>query len=204
MSPLVCVHLAWHATRQQLVLLFWAAYMRWKLKGSVSVPPGRSCCSFTQCQAGGAAQVYRQRHDLRLAISWGCSSVEADSPAPTINFVLQAAAEAPQLYICMLIELLRRWGGAGATPAAFFEACDALGLLVWAEFPITGDCNGRGATQACSCPSACHLMRCRAAASTYMPLERAPAVCVQHSCMLSCLQCRILCLAQHSFDVHVR
>ena len=39
-----------------------------------------------------------------------------------------------------------RWGGAGATPSTFFEACDELGLLVWMEFWITGDCDGRGAT----------------------------------------------------------
>jgi beta-mannosidase len=35
--------------------------------------------------------------------------------------------------------LLRSWGGAIVNPEAFFDQCDALGLLVWQEFPLS--CN---------------------------------------------------------------
>ena len=35
--------------------------------------------------------------------------------------------------------LLRCWGGAPAPKEAFFEQCDALGILVWQEFPLA--CN---------------------------------------------------------------
>ncbi len=35
--------------------------------------------------------------------------------------------------------LLRCWGGAIVNPEAFFDQCDALGLLVWQEFPLA--CN---------------------------------------------------------------
>jgi beta-mannosidase len=35
--------------------------------------------------------------------------------------------------------LLRSWGGGTVNPDAFFEQCDALGLLVWQEFPLA--CN---------------------------------------------------------------
>lgn len=35
--------------------------------------------------------------------------------------------------------LLRCWGGAPVAKTAFFEQCDALGLLVWQEFPLA--CN---------------------------------------------------------------
>ncbi len=35
--------------------------------------------------------------------------------------------------------LLRAWGGAAAPKEPFFEQCDELGLLVWAEFPLA--CN---------------------------------------------------------------
>jgi beta-mannosidase len=35
--------------------------------------------------------------------------------------------------------LLRSWGGAIVNPEPFFEQCDALGILVWQEFPLA--CN---------------------------------------------------------------
>jgi len=36
--------------------------------------------------------------------------------------------------------LLRCWGGAPAPKEEFFEQCDALGLLVWQEFPLACNC----------------------------------------------------------------
>jgi len=40
------------------------------------------------------------------------------------------------------LNLVRLWGG-GVTPGdEFFDFCDALGLLVWHDFWITGDCQG--------------------------------------------------------------
>ncbi len=40
------------------------------------------------------------------------------------------------------LNLVRIWGG-GATPREeFFDLCDSLGLLVWHDFWITGDCQG--------------------------------------------------------------
>ena len=44
------------------------------------------------------------------------------------------------------LNMLRLWGGASCERGAFFDACDELGVLVWHDFWITGDCNGRGAT----------------------------------------------------------
>ena len=38
----------------------------------------------------------------------------------------------------------RCWGGAACQPKSFYEACDAMGILVWVEFWITGDDNGGG------------------------------------------------------------
>ena len=36
--------------------------------------------------------------------------------------------------------LLRCWGGAPVSKESFFEQCDALGLLVWQEFPLACNC----------------------------------------------------------------
>ena len=44
------------------------------------------------------------------------------------------------------LNMIRLWGGASIPLADFYEACDHYGLLVWQEWWITGDCNGRGAT----------------------------------------------------------
>lgn len=46
----------------------------------------------------------------------------------------------------MGLNMIRLWGGAGVTRKPFYDACDEAGILVWQEFCITGDCNGRGAT----------------------------------------------------------
>jgi hypothetical protein len=46
----------------------------------------------------------------------------------------------------MGLNCIRLWGGAGIATPDLLKACDAAGLLVWYEFWITGDCNGRGAT----------------------------------------------------------
>ena len=44
--------------------------------------------------------------------------------------------------------MLRLWGGAGIPREAIYDACDHYGVLVWHEWWVTGDCNGRGATPA--------------------------------------------------------
>lgn len=49
----------------------------------------------------------------------------------------------------MGLNMIRLWAGAGATGEAFYRACDEAGILVWQEFCITGDCNGRGSTPVC-------------------------------------------------------
>ena len=49
----------------------------------------------------------------------------------------------------MGLNMIRLWAGAGATGKAFYRACDEAGILVWQEFCITGDCNGRGSTPVC-------------------------------------------------------
>ncbi|KAK9808441.1 hypothetical protein WJX73_006050 [Symbiochloris irregularis] len=46
----------------------------------------------------------------------------------------------------MGLNMIRLWGGCGATRFPFLDTCDQLGLLVWWEFWVTGDCQGRGAT----------------------------------------------------------
>ena len=50
------------------------------------------------------------------------------------------------LALQMGMNMIRLWAGAACAREPFYEACDDAGILVWQEFWITGDCNGRGAT----------------------------------------------------------
>jgi len=43
----------------------------------------------------------------------------------------------------MNLNLIRIWGGAILERPEFYEACDKYGILVWQDFWISGDCNGR-------------------------------------------------------------
>ncbi|KAG0564645.1 hypothetical protein KC19_8G127800 [Ceratodon purpureus] len=44
----------------------------------------------------------------------------------------------------MNMNMIRIWAGALAERPEFYNACDRHGMLVWQEFWITGDCDGRG------------------------------------------------------------
>ncbi|MBR9998569.1 MAG: glycosyl hydrolase [Cyclobacteriaceae bacterium] len=43
----------------------------------------------------------------------------------------------------MNLNLIRIWGGAITERPAFYNSCDKYGILVWQDFWMTGDCNGR-------------------------------------------------------------
>jgi hypothetical protein len=43
----------------------------------------------------------------------------------------------------MHMNMIRIWGGAMPERPEFYEACDKYGLLVWQDFWVSGDCNGR-------------------------------------------------------------
>jgi len=43
----------------------------------------------------------------------------------------------------MNLNLIRIWGGAITERPEFYEACDKYGILVWQDFWMSGDCNGR-------------------------------------------------------------
>ncbi|CAI5468083.1 unnamed protein product [Closterium sp. Yama58-4] len=49
-----------------------------------------------------------------------------------------------KLFACARVNMIRVWAGALMERPEFYDACDRLGILVWQEFWITGDCNGRG------------------------------------------------------------
>ena len=55
------------------------------------------------------------------------------------------AAKEVRLLAAAGLTMVRIWGGAAAEADAFYDACDERGLLVFQDFWITGDCNGRGA-----------------------------------------------------------
>ena len=50
-----------------------------------------------------------------------------------------------QLHAAAGLNLIRVWGGGVAEADAFYDACDRLGVLVYQEFWMTGDNNGRWA-----------------------------------------------------------
>lgn len=43
----------------------------------------------------------------------------------------------------MNMNMIRIWGGSMPERPEFYEACDKYGLLVWQDFWVSGDCNGR-------------------------------------------------------------
>jgi hypothetical protein len=43
----------------------------------------------------------------------------------------------------MNMNMIRIWGGAMPERPEFYDACDKYGLLVWQDFWVSGDCNGR-------------------------------------------------------------
>ena len=53
-----------------------------------------------------------------------------------------------KLHVSMNFNTMRLWGGHGGHPSALFDAADSLGILLWNEFFMSGDNNGRWAGNA--------------------------------------------------------
>ena len=103
----------------------------------------------------------------------------------------------------MGLNMLRLWGGCGATRTPLLDACDELGLLVWWEFWVTGDCQGRGSTPVecarwwlqrercmCVCLCLCVCMGDMGASSLRMhdvSMASRPSTLQQEGCQLVCL-----------------
>jgi len=48
-----------------------------------------------------------------------------------------------RMHAQMNMNMIRIWGGAMPERPEFYHACDKYGLLVWQDFWVSGDCNGR-------------------------------------------------------------
>lgn len=56
----------------------------------------------------------------------------------------QRLVDEVRLHALANVNMLRMWGGAGIWHPAMMDACDREGILLWLEFWITGDDDGRG------------------------------------------------------------
>jgi hypothetical protein len=63
-------------------------------------------------------------------------------PDMMLNRSVEKCAHELRLFKEANLNIVRIWGGGVTPPDHFFETCDELGLLVWHDFWITGDCQG--------------------------------------------------------------
>lgn len=64
-------------------------------------------------------------------------------PDMMLNFDRQRYLDEVRLFHGANMNMARIWGGGITPPDEFFEACDKYGIMVWQDFWITGDDNGR-------------------------------------------------------------
>ncbi len=106
---------------------------------------GSDCCevwfgvreleSYIDPATGGRVFAVNGHKVMLRGANYICSDFLLRQPAARVWQEVRLHAQAG-------LNMLRCWGGAGCQGQALYEACDALGVLLWVEFWITADNDG--------------------------------------------------------------